>query len=263
MRRRGASTHVSEWCSTLNVSMKAIKNRLSVLRTALANAAQEELIEVNPIYGWQWKNRSAPVLDDDVDPFSLEEQNAILAALVGQERNLFKFAFWTGMRTSELIALEWSDIDLNRQVVQVRRALTRAAIAAKKTGESPKTRAGRREIKLLAPALEALEKQSIFTKKSGGTIFKNPRTNERWSGDLVIRSAWKRALEVAKVRYRRPYQTRHTYASMMLTAGESPIWIAKQLGHKDWTMISRVYGRWISDAQPQAGNKAVELFGSP
>ena len=92
-------------------------------------------------------------------------------------------------------------------------------------------------------------------------MFLNPRTGERWEGDQPIRSsAWAPALKIAKIRYRRPYQTRHTYASMMLTAGESPIWLAAQMGHSDTTMIFRNYGRWIPDAVPEAGNKAVEMF---
>lgn len=48
---------------------------------------------------------------------------------------------------------------------------------------------------------------------------------------------------------------------MMLSAGESPLWVAKQMGHSDWTMIARVYGRWIPDAVPDAGEKAVRVFG--
>ena len=58
-----------------------------------------------------------------------------------------------------------------------------------------------------------------------------------------------------------PYQTRDTYTSMMLTAGESPVWLAQQMGHRDWTMIARVYGKWIKDAVPDTGIKAVSLFG--
>jgi integrase len=65
----------------------------------------------------------------------------------------------------------------------------------------------------------------------------------------------------AGVRYRRPYQTRHTYASMMLSAGESPMWVAQQMGHSDWTVIARIYGRWIPEAAPDAGQKAVKIFG--
>jgi integrase len=48
---------------------------------------------------------------------------------------------------------------------------------------------------------------------------------------------------------------------MMLSAGESPMWVAQQMSHSDWTMIARIYGRWIPDAAPNAGSKAVEIFG--
>jgi integrase len=63
------------------------------------------------------------------------------------------------------------------------------------------------------------------------------------------------------VRYRNPYQTRHTYASMMLTAGEHPMWVAQQMGHADWGMIRQVYGRFIPSAVNDSGDKAVALFG--
>lgn len=252
---------VKDWCASLTISNKTLRNRLSVLRAALGDAVQDDLIETNPLYGWQFKTKEAPSDDDDVDPFSAAEQQAILGKLTGQEKNFFQFAFWTGMRTSELIALQWGDVDWQRGMVQVRRALTRAAIAEKSEGETPKTRSGKRELKLLAPALAALKDQKAYTFVGGERIFVNPRTGKRWSGDLVIREAWKRSLKLAQVRYRRPYQTRHTYASMMLTAGESPMWVAQQMGHRDWTMIARVYGKWIKDAQPEAGNKAVAMFG--
>ena len=48
---------------------------------------------------------------------------------------------------------------------------------------------------------------------------------------------------------------------MLLTAGEHPMWVAQQMGHKDWGMLRRVYGRWIADAQPHAGSKAAEAMG--
>jgi integrase len=47
---------------------------------------------------------------------------------------------------------------------------------------------------------------------------------------------------------------------MMLTAGESPIWIAQQMGRTDTAMVFRRYGSWIPDATPDAGGKAVEMF---
>jgi integrase len=196
--------------------------------------------------------------DDGVDPFSSEEQAAILDALSGQKRNLIQFALWTGLRTSELCALEWGDIDWRRGTLRVQRAKTQVSDEA----ETTKTRSGVRDVKLLGPALDALQAQKPHTFMKGGVVFENPRTGEAWTGDQPIRhGVWVPAMRKAGVRYRRPYQTRHTYASMMLSAGESPMWVAQQMGHSDWTMIARIYGRWIPEAAPDAGQKAVKIFG--
>ncbi|MFL7871929.1 MAG: hypothetical protein AB8I58_24075 [Anaerolineales bacterium] len=72
---------------------------------------------------------------------------------------------------------------------------------------------------------------------------------------------WKRILLRAGVRYRYPYQMRHTYASMMLQAAESVMWVAQQMGHTDWTFTARTYSRWISIDAPEAGNLAVQKWG--
>ncbi|MGR6737318.1 hypothetical protein ACU2GK_14570 [Pseudomonas chlororaphis] len=90
----------------------------------------------------------------------------------------------------------------------------------------------------------------------------NPNSGEPWEESGEIRKViWLPALRKAGVRYRRPYQTRHTYASMMLSAGEHPMWVASQMGHKDWTMIARIYGRWMPSADVDAGGRAEALFG--
>lgn len=249
---------VREWCKTQTASNKRLANVQSVLRIAMQDALNDELIEINPMYGWTFERKEAPKSEDDVDPFDAEEQGEILEACRDpQHRNLFQFAFWSGLRTSELVALDWGDIDWRRGFVRVSRALTQASSEA----ETTKTRRGTRDVKLLQPALDALLEQKAHSFLKGDAVFLNPRTGDRWEGDQPIRnSAWAPALKIAKVRYRRPYQTRHTYASMMLTAGESPIWLGGQMGHSDTTMIFRNYGRWIPDAVPEAGNKAVEMF---
>ena len=249
---------VRDWLDTLEVSNKTLSNIQSCLRSALSDAVDEELIELNPLAGWNYSRKSGPLKGDDVDPFSPEEQQAVLDALSDQARNMMQFAFWTGLRTSELVALDWGDIDWIREEVMVSRAMTQAG---KGKAETTKTAAGRRTVKLLRPAMEALKAQKPHTYQADSEVFQNPRTLERWAGDGPIRKTmWVPAMKKAGVRYRRPYQTRHTYASMMLSAGEHPMWVAKQLGHTDWTMIARVYGRWIPQTDENAGRKGELAF---
>ncbi|MDB5814018.1 MAG: site-specific integrase [Rhodocyclales bacterium] len=249
-------THVREMCDGIDASNKRLANVQSVLRSALQAAFDDELIEANILHRWTYSRKEAVKEEDDVDPFTQAEQTAILEKCTGQTRNTFKFYFWTGIRPSELVALRWGDIDWLRGVVVIQRARTQVA----KEAEGTKTKAGRREVKLLAPALEALIDQKAYTYLKGEEIFNNPRTELPWKGDQPIRQAWTPILKLAKVRYRRPYQTRHTYASMMLSAGEHPMWVAQQMGHKDWTMIARIYGKWMPSVEPEAGNKAVAAF---
>lgn len=249
---------IRDWLDTLETSNKTLSNIQSCLRSALTEAVDEELIEINPMAGWTYKRKSVPTEEDDVDPFSPEEQQAIIAALTGQTSNLVQFALWTGLRTSELVALDWGDVDWLRSEVMITKAMTQAA---KGVAETPKTASGRRAVKLLGPAMAALKAQKAYTFLGDAEVFQNPRTLQRWAGDGPIRKTmWIPAMKKAGVRYRRPYQTRHTYASMMLSAGEHPMWVAKQMGHTDWTMIARVYGRWMPSADMDSGHKAELAF---
>lgn len=246
--------------ASIEATNKRLANVQSCLRSALGDAVDDELIESNPLAGWTYSVKGKPKTEDEIDPFTKVEQAAILEAATGQYRNLLQFAFWTGLRTSELVALEWGDIDWLRGEARISRGLTKAA----KEAELPKTAAGLRDVKLLPMALAALEEQKVHTYIAGAQVFHDPRYGKPFDGDQAIRkSFWIPTLRRAKVRYRNPYQTRHTYASMMLSAGEHPMWVAKQMGHSSWVMIARVYGRYIPNDCDTSGSKAAELFGTP
>ena len=250
--------HVKEWVDTQSAGSKRIKNILSVLRKALIDAQDDDLIEVNPLYGWNYTPADKLKKENDVDPFDQVEQGAILENCPNNAfKNLFQFAFWTGLRTSELVGLDWSDIDFVNKRVFVSKAITRAS---RGQAETTKTSSGTRFVKLLPPALDALNDQKKISFLSYESVFIDPRTNQRLSGDQRIRTVWVSILKKAGVRYRRPYQTRHTFASMMLSAGENPLWVASQMGHSDWTMIAKVYGKWMPSTDQNAGQKALDIF---
>lgn len=256
--RRG---HVRDWASKLTCSNKRIANLISPLRTALEDAMHDEMIPANPLAGWFYRKKEAPqnITDREPDPFSHEEQAAILASASTDGRPLLQFAFWTGLRTSELIALEWGDIDWQGSTCRISRAITQAA---KSKAESPKTAAGARTIDLLLPAIQALKAQKPYSSMHGsGRVFINPRTGEPWTGDQALRKTlWTHVLRRAGVRYRRQYQTRHTFASMMISTGEPLAWVARQMGHTSVVTTTRIYARWIPSTGTQPGMKASTLF---
>lgn len=227
---------VKEWLAGLTCSNKRKNNILTPLRRLYDELYHDETIDKNPLE----RVKNFAVHSREAEPFNAEEVAKILNELDGQEKNLIQFAFWSGLRTSELIALNWKNIDLENNRVFVREAKVRGHL------KTTKTSAGIRDLMLQPQAKEALLSQQAHTGKQGETVFHDSRNSEPWKNDQAIRKAiWMPALKKAGVKYRNPYQTRHTFASMMLSRGENPMWVAQQMGHKDWGQIRKVYGRWI------------------
>ena len=248
-------THVKAFIESelKTASNKRIANVLSCVRSALADAVQHTHLPENILVGYSYKRREAPKAreDDDVRPLDAKQQTAILANMQPRFSNHFRFAFWTGLRTSEQAALTWADIDLAAGVVHVTKAQTRSA----KAPEATKTKAGRREVKLLKPALEALAAQRAITGKAGPTgrvwQLRTPK---------AAHAVWTLALQKAGVPHREAYQTRHTYASMMLTAGEPIAWLSAQMGHSNPAYTLKIYARYVPGSNEGAGSAAERMF---
>jgi integrase len=255
---------VSEWIAEQTCSRKRMLNVLTPLRQAMRYAVKPcKLLPEDPLGRISIKRPEA--LDDGdalIDPFTGTEIAAILPKLEPQVANMVEFWVWTGLRQGELIALTWADADFERGIIRI----TKAARGARR--KAPKTRAGRREVKLLPPALEALRRQKGHTRMLHREIFLDPGTRPRgndkapdrapaaWANDKQIRVRWAEALKQAGVRYRFPRQLRHTYASWMLMQRESLMWVAQQMGHKDASITQRVYAKYIPEMNPDAGMTA-------
>lgn len=245
------------WMAAQACGRKRILNLLTPLRQAMRYAVPKYLT-VDPLAKIKVQ-RPAVIKEDEVDPFSFDEIAAILPQLEPAVGNAAQFWVWSGLREGELIALTWADVDLERGIARINKA------ARGKRRKAPKTKAGRREVKLLPPALEALQRQKTHTRLLHREIFLDPGTRPRgndkakdrppapWANDKQFRVRWKEACEAAGVRYRPPKQLRHTYATWMLMAREDPLWVATQLGHADVSITLRVYVKYIPAMNPDAG----------
>lgn len=173
----------------------------------------------------------------DVEPFSLAETRQIIAAVREDFRPYMVVRFLTGMRTGEIHGLQWRYVDFERRQILVRETVVRGEI------EYTKTDGSQREIAMSQPVYEALFEQRkrtgqhrfVFCTAEGTPLDNDNVTNRVWYPLL-------RHLGLAP---RRPYQTRHTCATLWLAAGENPEWVARQLGHVDTTMLFKTYSRFI------------------
>src|SRR5947207_2842940 len=153
------------------------------------------------------------------------------------------FAAATGLRPSELFALEWGDVDRPAGVVQIRRAYANGRV------KQTKTRLSRRAVPLQAIALEALDQ--LWPRGQSSLLFPNAR-----GGYLDFRNFnrrhWKpvqRAVGIEPLRDL--YDLRHTYATFALRAGV-PVFALSRFMGTSIAMIDLHYGHLAVDSYQHA-----------
>lgn len=251
---------IKNWITSTTTTAKTTRNILSFLRSSIDEAVTDGLLPMNPVSlvnvgRYKETSDASSVPSREVDPFSPVEVKAILDSTGNvQWMNLFQFAFETGMRSSELCALRWKDIDFVGNMVSVSSAMVVGVM------KGTKTKAGTRTIELSTDALAALADQKRFTFLHSEFVFHDPKTEQPWAGaDAIRKKAWIPTLKKAGVRYRHPYQTRHTYATKHVSQGKNLFWLAKQMGHKGPEMLFRHYGSYMSEYDGKTAKAANTL----
>lgn len=224
--------------STAWASPKSLNNYLIILRGAMKLASREHKDFDNPAS----EVENSKVQDGEPDPLSVDEMRAVLSDMKKNSHTIvhayFVFAFNTGMRPEELIALRWTDIRADGKSIRVERAKCHGVTGPLKTYNA-------RDVELTIAAKEALEIMRAYTLNKP-TIFENPRTKRAWnSSKSQHEKHWLPSLARCNIERRRSYCTRHTFATVRLMNGLSPQYIARQLGHKNSKMVHETYTRWI------------------
>lgn len=191
----------------------------------------------------------------DVDPFSLQDVQSILATVRPDYRHYFTVRFFTGMRTGEVHGLKWRYVDFDRRLILVRETFVLGE------DEYTKTDGSQRDIQMSQPVFEALAQQYEVTGKLSDYVFCNlmgaPLDNKNFTDRI-----WYPLLRHLGLEERRPYQMRHTAATLWLAAGEAPEWIARQLGHTSTEMLFKVYSRYVPNLTRQDGSAMERLLAS-
>src|SRR5207302_7197422 len=156
-------------------------------------------------------------------------------------RRLYTVAIFTGLRTSELIGLKWGDLDWTSipPLAVIKHSFT------KHDGEHlTKAPGSARAVDLRPQAVRALKEQQTSSRLKSDFVFCSS-VGGPLDRDNLMNRIWYPALKRAGIRERKPYQTRHTFATLALSAGEDIGWIAKQMGHANTKMVIEHYHRHI------------------
>lgn len=230
------------------LSNKRINNVLAVMRQVMADAADRygfvsPCANVKPL-----KIRKA-----DIRPFSLDEVQQMLAKVRADWKDYFIFRFLTGVRTGEAHGLKWKYVDFVHRLILIRETFVLGE------DEYTKTDSSQRDIQMSQPVYEALKRQWEVSGKRSEYVFCNsegkPIDNKNFS-DRV----WYPLLRSLGLSKRRPYQMRHTAATLWLASGEAPEWVARQLGHSSTQMLFTVYSRFVPNMTRQDGSAIDRLL---
>ncbi|MDA3544247.1 site-specific integrase [Acinetobacter sp. AOR18_HL] len=183
----------------------------------------------------------------EVTPFSLEEVQRIITSVRDDFKPYYTIRFFTGMRTSEIDGLQWKNIDLQRREIHIREALVNGVLGGTKTYGSDRT------IQMNDRVYQAFLQQKSLNNGKSDFVFCN-RDGGPLDYRLVNKRVWHPILRFLGLTPRRAYQTRHTAATLWLSAGENPEWIARQLGHSTTEMLFPVYSRYIPNVTRRDGS---------
>ena len=220
----------------------AVREALKLLGSILQRAVEAQHIESNPVRSV----RRAPLPHKpEVRPLAPITIERMRVASSPRNATLLSVLAYAGLRPGEAIALRWGDV--RDKTLLIERAISLGVEKDTKT-------AAHRTVRLLAPLAADLREWRLRSGRppEAALIFPS-RKSTPWS-DAAYRSwrrrAFRRALKAAGVERARPYDLRHSFASLLLHEGASVIKVARQLGH-DARLTLSTYGHVIDELEGQ------------
>ena len=248
-------------------SAKTVHNHHTTLHAALKDAVRWGLLSRNPADGVEPPRFQRPemkVLDE------FEIRTFLEAAKDTPYYALFYTALYTGMRRSELLALRWSDVDLNLAQVSVTRTLHRLRSSGTMVFRPPKTAKSRRMIALPPSAAIVLrghqqQQEGICvlmgtTLQADSLVFCQP-DGEPQQPDTVTHG-WKKLARRTGLRGIRLHDSRHTHATIMLKQGVHPKIVQERLGHSTIQITLDTYSHVAPGLQEAAAARFDEGLGN-
>jgi len=237
----------------------------AVLHRALEDAVKDGLVARNVVS----LVKSPHIERHEAQMVTVEQAKKLLEAARGTSLDaLLEVALTTAMRRGEILALRWSEVDLERGTAFVRRTLTKLAHYGVIENE-PKTKAGRRRIELSSVAVEALKRhqtcQEQVKLKAGDKwqdknfVFCDENGRSFVPGTVVYR--FEKLLKQVGLPHMRFHDMRHSAATILLAAGVHPKKVQELLGHSSIMVTMDVYSHVLPSMQKDVANEMDDLFG--
>jgi integrase len=235
-----------------------------VMHAVLQQAVREGILGRNPADSVQ-----RPKVEQTERHILTEEQaqRLVISSQGTRYGMLFFLALMTGMREGELMGLMWSDVDWSKGIIEVQRQLQRSP-GHSKILVPPKTKAGRRQIKIGQETLDRLAAHQ------GRLELQKSAMGDRWVENNLIfpnilgkpmssnhmRQEFKRLLKENGIPEIRFHDLRHTSLSFLLGSGTPVNTVQRRAGHSKASITTDTYGHSMGHSEDEAAIRIEEMI---
>ncbi len=239
------------------MARRTVQVLYATFRCLLNAAVEDGVILANPAARLGRQLRlAANSRQEEIKAFTQEQLDRFLTAAAHVTPRFFPpflLLARTGLRPGETRALQWEDVDLQVREIRVTRAFSAGRLGAPKGNRS-------RTVDMSQGLRRALLRLQVERKTE--TLRRGWPTMPPWvfcstTGHSLrleeVDKAFKRVLKAAGLPLHFTSKgLRHTYASLLLQMGVSPVYVQRRLGHASIQLTVNTYGRWLP-----MGNKAI------
>lgn len=254
-------------------SPRGVQYARGILSQSLKDAEEDGLIDRNPVRGKKTRGPRVPK-PEIFAPESEEVQKFLEAAKQTYFYHYFLILASTGCRRGEGLGLRWSDFDFDSAEGYGAISIQRGVIYTKETGvafSEPKTRAGKRRIKLPTDVMDELKAHRLSQKElklknadvwqDQGLCFpvqdggiQNPDNIENAFQRIMKAAGLGKWIEVDGKKNRfdaawRLHDLRHAHASDLFAAGWDAEAVRERLGHEDVAITLQIYAHVRASVQ--------------
>jgi integrase len=243
-----------------SLSRKSVSQIARILGSLFSHAVEDGAIKVNPAEkpGRYIKTTDRKEKSDFLTP---EEGKILLDSTkthFPRFHPLLLAALRTGMRKGELLGVKWGDVDWIGKFIEVKRTKWKNKVFTPKSGKSRRVDMSDQLAAILTDHRRKMATEALADGRPlPEWVFVSPVGTPL--DESKVSKEFKRCLAKAGLRHIRFHDLRHSFASFLLSNGESLTYVRDQLGHSSIGITADIYGHLV----PGANQRAVNALDDP
>jgi integrase len=245
---------VERWLESLSLAPATRAKIRSLMSALFQHAMRQEWVANNPIRSVRVSAKRMK----EPDVLTAQEIRALLPELPEPCRTMALVAALTGLRVSEILGLQWHDVDLENAVIHLRRGVVDQAVSELKTIGS------RRPLPIPPILVEAFAKwkQETSYREPAHWVFASPHTDGKqpyWAGILLRRHVQPAAARVGIAKQIGWHTFRRSYATLLYASEQDVKTTQELMRHSTPVVTLGIYAQGVTEAKRRAQDRLAAL----